>query len=50
MAINIGAMARNIGMTESLGESASANSIEGTCWHITDRISIIVASGANGIE
>ena len=50
MAVSISAMARYTGMTESLGEGASANSIEGTCWHITNRINMTVIADVSGIE
>ena len=50
MAVNIRAMARYTGMAESLDEGASANSIEGTCWHITKRVDMTVIVDANGIE
>ena len=50
VAINIGAMARNIGRIESLGERTFADGSEGVWWHITNRIGIIVAAEANRIE
>ena len=50
VAVNIRVMARYTGMAESLGEGASANSIEGTCWHITKRVDMTVIVDANGIE
>ena len=50
MAIYIGAMARNAGRIESLGESTFANGSEGIWWHIMNGIGITMAADANGVE